>query len=157
MGERYLCSVRLQAERTQGFERLSSESVRQCELMQAQCDIIAALGNMAGMKYKQLGERILITKGTLTDVIERLEQKGLVARARSGGDKRPFVVSPTASGEHAFERAFRTVAAHRKQLFAACSDADFDAIDQALPKLKHLITDADAGAPSSTPPPKEVP
>jgi DNA-binding MarR family transcriptional regulator len=137
----------------QGFERFSGESVRQCGLTHAQFDIIATLGNTAGMTYKELGERTLITKGTLTGVIERLEQKGLVARQRSGGDKRSFFVSLTASGEALFAQVFPTVVAHGKQLFASCSDAEFDAIDQTLSRLKKMIIDA--GAPTTTPPPKE--
>ena len=155
MGERYLRSVRLLAECMQGFERFSGESVRQCGLTHAQFDIIATLGNTPGMTYKQLGERTLITKGTLTGVIDRLEQKGLVARQRSGDDKRSFFVSLTASGEALFEQVFPTVVAHGKQLFASCSDADFDAIDQALSKLKQLIGDAGAGTPPFTPLSKE--
>ena len=156
MGERYLRSVRLLAECMQGFERFSGESVRQCGLTHAQFDIIATLGNTPGMTYKQLGERTLITKGTLTGVIERLEQKGLVARQRSGDDKRSFFVSLTASGEALFEQVFPTVIAHGKQLFASCSEADFDAIDQALSKLKQLITGAGAcGAPLTSPPKEE--
>lgn len=141
----------------QGFERFSGESVRLCGLTHAQFDIIATLGNTPGMTYKQLGERTLITKGTLTGVIERLEQKGLVARERSGGDKRSFFVRLTASGEAVFEQVFPIVVAHGKQLFATCSDADFEAIDQALSKLKELINDAGAGACASpsTPPSKE--
>ena len=157
MGERYLRSVRLLAECMQGFERITGESTRQCGLTHAQFDIIATLGNTAGMTYKQLGERTLITKGTLTGVIERLEQKGLVARQRSGDDKRSFFVSLTSSGEQLFDRVFPIVVSHGKQLFASCSDADFDAIDQALCKLKQLVTNAGAGpgAPSSTSLPKE--
>lgn len=139
----------------QGFERFSGDSVRQCGLTHAQFDIIATLGNTAGMTYKQLGERTLITKGTLTGVIERLEQKGLVARQRSGDDKRSFFVSLTASGEALFEQVFPTVVAHGKQLFATCSEAEFDAIDAALSRLKQMITDAGAGVTPSPPPIKE--
>ena len=115
--------------------------------------IIATLGNTAGMTYKELGERTLITKGTLTGVIERLEQKGLVARQRSGDDKRSFFVSLTASGEALFAQVFPTVIAHGRQLFASCSDAEFDAIDQALSRLKKIISDA--GSPTTPSPPKE--
>jgi DNA-binding MarR family transcriptional regulator len=137
----------------QGFERFSGESVRQCGLTHAQFDIIATLGNTAGMTYKELGERTLITKGTLTGVIERLEQKGLVARQRSGDDKRSFFVSLTASGEAVFAQVFPTVIAHGRQLFASCSDAEFDAIDHALSRLKKIISDA--GSPTTPSPPKE--
>jgi MarR family 2-MHQ and catechol resistance regulon transcriptional repressor len=138
----------------QGFERFSGDSVRQCGLTHAQFDIIATLGNTAGMTYKQLGERTLITKGTLTGVIERLEQKGLVARQRSGDDKRSFFVSLTDSGVALFNEVFPTVIAHGRQLFASCSEAEFAAIDQALCKLKQLI-DAGADALPPTPPSKE--
>ncbi len=139
----------------QGFERFSGESVRQCGLTHAQFDIIATLGNTAGMTYKELGERTLITKGTLTGVIDRLEQKGLVARTRRGDDKRSFFVSLTPTGNALFAEVFPTVVAHGKQLFAGCSDAEFDAIDQALSKLKQLILHAGAGLPPSTPSLKE--
>lgn len=158
MGERYLKSVRLLAECMQGFERFSGESVRQHGLTHAQFDIIATLGNTPGMSYKELGERTLITKGTLTGVIERLEQKGLVLRERSNDDKRSFFVRLTAAGDRVFCEVFPQVVAHGKQLFATYSEAEFDALDAALRTLRERI--AAGGAPSSPPSPstsKELP
>jgi MarR family 2-MHQ and catechol resistance regulon transcriptional repressor len=40
-----------------------------------------------------------------------------------------------------FEAVFPSVVAHGRQLFASYTDADFDAMDQTLRKLKQLITD----------------
>jgi MarR family 2-MHQ and catechol resistance regulon transcriptional repressor len=141
MGERYLKSVRLLAECLQGFERFSGEAVRRCGLTHAQFDIIATLGNTPGMTYKELGDKTLITKGTLTGVIERLEGKGLVARTRSHDDKRSFSVCLTAEGDKIFAEVFPIVVEQGRQLFAPFSDADFDAMDQSLRKLKQLITE----------------
>lgn len=157
MGERYLKSVRLLAECLQGFERLSGESVRQHGLTHAQFDIVATLGNTPGMSYKELGQRTLITKGTLTGVIERLEQKGLVARSRNSGDKRSFFVCLTAAGERLFADVFPQVVAHGKRLFAGYSEADFDEIDHALRKLRQCIAKAGPAAPPSTTQQKEKP
>ncbi len=148
MGERYLKSVRLLAECMQGFERFSGESVRRHGLTHAQFDIIATLGNTPGMSYKELGERTLITKGTLTGVIERLEQKGLVARERSSDDKRSFFVRLTAAGEAAFNEVFPRVVEHGKSLFSSYSEADFDELDHALRKLRQQI--ADTGRPPAS-------
>jgi DNA-binding MarR family transcriptional regulator len=133
----------------QGFERFSGESVRRCGLTHAQFDIIATLGNTEGMSYKELGERTLITKGTLTGVIERLEQKGLVARCRSGEDKRSFFVSLTADGAALFGQVFPLMVAEGKRLFASWNDADYDALDLALAKLKRVVTGADCAPPTN--------
>jgi DNA-binding MarR family transcriptional regulator len=142
MGERYLKSIRLLAECLQGFERYSGESVRQYGLTHAQFDIIATLGNTDGMSYKELGERTLITKGTLTGVIERLEQKGMVLRERNSDDKRSFNVRLTDAGQSVFREVFPKVIAHGKQLFADYSDAEFDEMDGALKKLRERINHA---------------
>jgi MarR family transcriptional regulator, 2-MHQ and catechol-resistance regulon repressor len=144
MGERYLKSVRLLAECLQGFERFSGESVRRCGLTHAQFDIIATLGNTPGMTYKELGDKTLITKGTLTGVIERLEAKGLVARTRSSDDKRSFSVCLTPAGDQVFQEVFPVVVEQGRQLFAPYTEADFDEMDQALRKLKQLIADRSA-------------
>ena len=129
------------AECLQSFERFSGESVRQCGLTHAQFDIIATLGNTQGMTYKELGEKTLITKGTLTGVIDRLEQKGLVERERNCDDKRSFYVRLTASGEAAFRDVFPKVIEHGRQLFSSLSDSDFDDIDASLRKLKQVIAE----------------
>lgn len=150
MGERYLKSVRLLAECMQGFERFSGESVRQHGLTHAQFDIIATLGNTPGMSYKELGERTLITKGTLTGVIERLEQKGLVVRERSCDDKRSFFVRLTPAGDAVFCDVFPKVVAHGKQLFASYGTTEFDALDAALRKLRDQIAAGGASPPSDT-------
>jgi MarR family 2-MHQ and catechol resistance regulon transcriptional repressor len=142
MGERYLRSVRLLAECMQGFERFTGEFVRGCGLTQAQFDIVATLGNTSGMSYKELGERTLITKGTLTGVIERLEEKGLVARERNRGDKRSFFVRLTPQGEDLFREVFPKVVDHGKQLFASYGAPDFDKLDEALRALRQCINDA---------------
>ena len=155
MGERYLKSVRLLAECMQGFERFSGESVRRHGLTHAQFDIIATLGNTPGMSYKELGERTLITKGTHTGVIERLEQKGLVLRERSNDDKRSFFVRLTPAGEGVFGDVFPKVVAHGKQLFAHYGAADFDALENELRRLRDQI--AAGSLPPQSPQAKELP
>jgi DNA-binding MarR family transcriptional regulator len=144
MGERYLKSIRLLAECMQGFERLSGEHVRECGLTHAQFDIIATLGNTEGMSYKELGDKTLITKGTMTGVIERLEQKGLVERQRSLDDKRSWFIRLTPQGEQVFLEVFPKVIARGGDVFAGYSDDDFAALEKVLSGLKQVISAGDA-------------
>lgn len=140
MGERYLKSIRLLAECMQGFERLSGEHVRECGLTHAQFDIIATLGNTEGMSYKELGDKTLITKGTLTGVIERLEQKGLVERQRSLDDKRSWFIRLSPQGEQVFRDVFPKVISRGGAVFAGYSEDDFAALEKTLSGLKQVIT-----------------
>ncbi len=149
MGERFLKSIRLLAECMQGYERLSGEYVRRSGLTHAQFDIIATLGNTPGMSYKELGDKTLITKGTLTGVIERLEQKGLVERQRNDCDKRSFFVRLTAEGERTFRTVFPEVIAQSGKVFADYTEDDFAQLEKTLSALKTVIMAGQAGMPST--------
>jgi DNA-binding MarR family transcriptional regulator len=147
MGQRYLKSVRLLAECMQSFERCSADHVRQHGLTHPQFDIIATLGNTPGMSYKELGEKTLITKGTLTGVIERLESKGLVERTRSDCDKRSFSVRLTADGEAMFRCVFPKVTDMGAQMFVDYTDEDYAALEKNLARLKNAIMAGACSAP----------
>ena len=60
----------------QAFEVFSAAHVRTLDLTPPQFDIIATLGNTPGMTFKELGEKTLITKGTLTGVMNMVGNIG---------------------------------------------------------------------------------
>ncbi|WP_312437754.1 MarR family transcriptional regulator [Janthinobacterium sp.] len=123
----------------QGFERFSSDFVRQYGLTHAQFDIIATLGNTCGMPYKELGQKTLITKGTLTGVIERLEQKGLVRRERCPHDKRSYSVRLSDEGEQVFHDVFPKLTKQGQRLFDGYTEDDFVRLETTLAGLKQAI------------------
>ncbi|MES2070193.1 MAG: MarR family transcriptional regulator [Pseudomonadota bacterium] len=139
MGERFLRSVRLLAECMQSFEKSSAQNVRQLGFTHSQFDIIATLGNTPGMTCKELGDKTLITKGTLTGVLDRLEQKGLIERERGSDDRRQLFVKLSLRGEAVFQDIFPKIVSKGKQRFEDYTDADFDALECALLKLKDSL------------------
>lgn len=54
---------------------------------------------------KALGERLYLDSGTLTPVLKKLEEKGLLTRCRDAQDERNLVVTLTGQGEQLRERA----------------------------------------------------
>lgn len=140
MDKRYLRSIRLLAECMQLFEKKSSARVRSLGFTDSQFDIIATLGNTAGMTCKELGEKTLITKGTLTGVLDRLDKKGLIERTRGDGDKRQLFVKLTAAGEQAFAEAFPQVVNQGGQIFGEYQEQDFVALERELLKLKSCLS-----------------
>jgi len=139
--KRYLRSIRLLSECMQSFEKISSKRVRSLGFTDSQFDIIATLGNTPGMTCKELGEKTLITKGTLTGVLDRLEQKGLIQRER-GEDRRQLFVKLTPEGELQFANAFPEVVKQGREIFSEYQLEDYDALEAQLLKLKLTLTRA---------------
>ena len=54
---------------------------------------------------KELGEELYLDSGTLTPLLKKLENKGLVSRKRSDEDERNLIVTLTAAGEQLKENA----------------------------------------------------
>ena len=120
----------------QAFERYSAAHVNELGLTPAQFDVIATLGNTEGMNAKQLGERTLITKGTLTGVVDRLLLKGLVVRLPDPRDGRAQIVRLTQLGQETFEQIFPVHTAHLARVFARVPQAQRDALEQQLRALR---------------------
>ena len=114
----------------QAFEQLSTQRIRLHGLTHPQFDVIATLGNTAGMSCRELSERTLITKGTLTGVLDRLLEKGLITRTVPEHDRRSLFVALTPAGEAVFNEAFPDVIQH-------CGAA-MDYLDDAA--LAHHVT-----------------
>ena len=145
MPERFLRSLRLLAEAYQAFERLSGRHVRALGLTPAQFDIVATLGNTPGMPFRELGERTLITKGTLTGVVDRMVERGLVERVASDLDRRSVTVRLTAAGEREFRRVFEPHIAHLRHGFTGYRADDLAALEAQLIWLRDGLRAAEAG------------
>ena len=123
----------------QAFTRFDAGLIRGYGLTQAQFDIIATLGNTDGMTFKQIGELTLITKGTLTGVVDRLERDGLVRRHAGGDDRRSTLVRLTAKGERMFEQAFPRHIAALKARFERLGAHEMREAERMLKKLRDLF------------------
>lgn len=105
--EPFLRTLRALFETTHSVAAQSSRHIESLGLTPAQFDIVATLGDTEGMTCKQLGEGTLITKGTLTGVLDRLEARGLILRERSTLDSRQIRVTLTEAGEQLFRETFQ--------------------------------------------------
>jgi DNA-binding MarR family transcriptional regulator len=133
----------LLSETFQAFERLSGRHVRELGLTPAQFDVIATLGNTPGMSSKELGQRTLITKGTLTGVIDRLEERGFVERVGTPNDRRSIHVQLTGAGEREFVRVFGPHVAYCRRAFEGYVEADFETLDAHLVRMRDGFVRAD--------------
>jgi MarR family 2-MHQ and catechol resistance regulon transcriptional repressor len=128
----------------QAMETYSSAHVRALGLTPAQFDIVATLGNTPGMTTRELGEKTLITKGTLTGVVDRLVDKKLVRRVALPSDGRCQIVQLTAQGEKLFARVFPVHLAHMERAFAQLSQKELNGMTDSLQRLRGVLDEARA-------------
>ena len=69
------------------------------DLTYTQYIAMTVLWEEKSITVKELGERLYLDSGTLTPLLKKLEQKGLVTRMRSKSDERSLIVSISARGE----------------------------------------------------------
>ncbi|MGE0071982.1 MAG: MarR family winged helix-turn-helix transcriptional regulator [Thiomonas sp.] len=141
---RFLPLLRELVRTYQAFERYSAAHVQRLGLTPAQFDVIATLGNTAGMNPKQLGQKTLITKGTLTGVIDRLQAKGLVRRLPDPSDGRGQIVQLTAAGQALFEQVFPAHGEHLRRAFSRLDARELAAAQAALHALRLALENGHA-------------
>jgi DNA-binding MarR family transcriptional regulator len=109
------------------------------DLTVSQADVIFKLGNTEGMTCREIGARTLITKGTLTGVIDRLENKGLVERWADEQDGRKTIVALTRLGGRVFSREYPRHVALLKTRFDQLSETDLQQAVRSLRQIRSLF------------------
>ncbi len=123
----------------QAFEAHDIANLRKHGLTAPQADVIFTLGNTEGMAFKEIGEHTLITKGTLTGVVDRLEEKGIVKRVPCPKDRRRMYVVLTTKGVINFERVFPQHIAYLKLRFDRLTQSELANSITVLKKLRGLF------------------
>lgn len=136
LSTKFLPLLRELSDTYRAFETYSAIHIRSIGLTPPQFDIVATLGNTQGMSPKELGDKTLITKGTLTGVVDRLIEKDLVSRTASASDGRCQTIKLTRQGDHLFARVFPEHLAHLQPVFAQLKTAEITALTTHLSSLR---------------------
>ena len=75
------------------------------DLTYTQYIVMMVLWEEREINVKELGSRLYLDSGTLTPVLKRLEQKGLITRQRDDKDERVLIVSITKDGDELKDKA----------------------------------------------------
>lgn len=131
----YLSLIKELATTYQAFENYSAMHVREMGLTVTQFDILATLGNQPPMTCKELGEKTLILKGTMTGVLERMEAKDLIEKIPNEEDGRSYKIGLTKLGEKTFKQCFPE---HLQYLEKVFKNLNKNQIEQALVVLRDV-------------------
>jgi MarR family transcriptional regulator, 2-MHQ and catechol-resistance regulon repressor len=101
--------------------------------------MLLSAGNTNGLCMGELGEKTLITKGTLTGVIARLIQKQLVCRETLLENRRSVLVQLTPEGQAVFDRVFPAHIAHLKERFDKLDASELELLKVLLGRLRQAF------------------
>ena len=96
--------------------------------------VLEVLLHKGPLPVNTIGAKVVLTSGSVTTAIDRLEAKGLVTRANDPGDRRTRIVHLTRAGRKLIQGAF---AAHRdvmEEAFAPLSPAERSTLVRLLKK-----------------------
>ena len=88
------------------YEKMSSWEhavVKESGLTPAQMHTIEIMGHQESLRMKELAQKLGVTTGTLTVMIDRLEQNGLILRKPHKKDRRSIMIALTKKGQEYFE------------------------------------------------------
>lgn len=114
----------------------------QCELTLTQLGVLEAVLHLGPLTQRELGRKVLTSPANMTDVIDKLERRGLVRREREGPDRRQVCVALTAEGQALIERVFPRHAADIAAAFAGLSVAELWQLDALLRRLGHTAAES---------------
>src|SRR6266545_2579092 len=86
--------------------RLAERSIASLNMCISDFGVLEALLHKGPQSVGEIGQRIDLTSGSITTAIDRLEQRGLVARAAHASDRRTRVVHLTPDGKARITKEF---------------------------------------------------
>lgn len=125
----------------------ASESIDELAFGYSDFAVLEALLHKGPQQVSALGRMVLLTSGSITTAVDRLEARGLVQRKQDGDDRRARHVRLTPKGRALIEKAFERHAADMEAAAAALSSKERDALAKLLRTWGKSLVPAE-GAPS---------
>lgn len=97
-------------------DRAASEHLRCWNMSAAQYDVIAHVGAAEGITQQELADALLVTKGNVTQLLDRMEGCGWIERCQEGRTKRVYL---TREGRKLFDEVVPAHEALIAEQFAA--------------------------------------
>jgi DNA-binding MarR family transcriptional regulator len=85
----------------QKMDRALAGHLRDHDISLAQFDVLAHVGAAEGMTQQELADQLLVTKGNVCQLLDRLTQSGLLVRQQDGRTNRLYL---TPAGRTMFDR-----------------------------------------------------
>lgn len=116
-------------------ENIDKTSIGQTGLGLSDFAIMEALLHKGPLPINQIGEKVLLTSGSMTAAVNRMENKGLVKRIQDPSDGRYFYVHLTKKGRNTIKDAYLKHEKNLEKVVSVLSDAERSELVRLLKKI----------------------
>jgi DNA-binding MarR family transcriptional regulator len=120
----------------QKIERAATQQLRECGLSLAQFYVLAHVGAAEGLVQQQLADGLLVTKGNVVQLLDRLEAGGLLERRRDGRTNRLYL---TPDGRALYDRIIPSHEAVIAQQFGTLTPEERRELHRLLRRLDQTL------------------
>jgi DNA-binding MarR family transcriptional regulator len=121
---------------SQKVERDLAGQLRLWGLNSAQFDVLAHVGADEGITQQELADSLLVTKGNVAQLLDRMEKRGLIERRSQGRTNRLFL---TDKGRRTFGEVVPAHEALIDELLSALSEKEQRQLFELLRKLDRAL------------------
>jgi DNA-binding MarR family transcriptional regulator len=115
----------------------------QFEVTLPRFDLMAQLQRKPhGMTLGELSQRMMVTNGNVTGLVDRLVSEGAISRTRQKSDRRSHIVNLTEKGRRQFERMAKEHEGWIAVMFGKLSPNEAATLTKLLGKLKTSVRSA---------------
>ena len=125
------------------LEQVDRASISQTGLNVSDFSILEALLHKGAMPINTIGEKVLLTSGSMTAAANRLEKKGLVERIQDPSDGRCYYLHLTKNGLKLIREAFRRHSDNLEKIFAVLDENEREELIRLLKKIGHQAQSMD--------------
>jgi MarR family transcriptional regulator, 2-MHQ and catechol-resistance regulon repressor len=122
---------------TKAVEAHARRSVQGTELGLSDFGVLEALLHKGPLSISALGKKVLLSSGSMTAAVDRLERSGYVERAATSTDRRARIVHLTDVGSKLIRRVFAEHVRDMERVFSPMDNSERRALARLLRKLGH--------------------
>src|SRR5260370_2195243 len=121
---------------TRAAEGYAEKSIAELEMCGSDLAVLEALLHKGPLPINEIGKKVLLTSGSITVAVDRLETKGFLERRAHGTDRRARIVHLTKEGRKLITRAYADHAADMERLaYASLTRAERKTLIGLLKKI----------------------
>lgn len=122
-----------------------AQRLRETGLTIPQFDVLSTLTEQEGITQQQLAQRLYVTKGNISGILDRLTEQGLVTRTALENDKRSNALALTAKGRAVVRKAMDVHEAYVMDTMGALEPGQRQLLGNLLAVLRERVREVEAG------------